>query len=337
GDTAMARFTREATILKQLNHPNIAKFILSGRFGRERFYAMEYCEGESLDRALARRGRLTWEEVVTLGTQLCDGLQHAHHKGIIHRDLKPSNVMILPNGTIKLMDFGIAKDVDVTALTAANSTVGTAAYMSPEQCRGERELTPKSDLYSLGITFYELMTGKKPFMADSAMEIFRLHTAGPFERPSRICLDIPIWLDTLICQLMEKSPDKRPFDALAVREALTRIKDKVEAQQSAGVEAAKSRRVDRSAHQPAMDETDKEAARTLLHKKKRRKVEPFYSKGWFQAIALGAVVVALGYVIYAAFFKTPSAESLYAQVKTLMASGNSEQRMEARKGPITDF
>src|SRR5207244_10975255 len=145
--------------------------------GRNPFYAMEYCEGESLDRALARRGRLTWEEVVTLGTQLCDALQHAHLKCIIHRDLKPSNVMILPNGTIKLMDFGIAKDVDVTALTAANSTVGTAAYMSPEQCRGERELTPKSDLYSLGIMVYELMTGTKPSQDHGAMERSRRATA----------------------------------------------------------------------------------------------------------------------------------------------------------------
>src|SRR5438045_1274905 len=134
-------------------------------------------------------------------------LQHAHDKGIIHRDLKPSNVMVLRDSTVKLTDFGIAKDTDVTALTAANSTVGTAAYMSPEQCRGARDITHKSDLYSLGVMFYELVTGRKPYLGESVMEMFLEHMEGTFERPSRIVLDIPIWLDTLICQLMEKEPD----------------------------------------------------------------------------------------------------------------------------------
>ena len=100
---------------------------------------MEYVQGESLDRVMARRDRMSWEEVVDLGQQLCAALQHAHEKGIIHRDLKPSNLMILSDGTLKLTDFGIAKDIDVTGLTGANSTIGTAAYMSPEQCRGDRD------------------------------------------------------------------------------------------------------------------------------------------------------------------------------------------------------
>ena len=100
---------------------------------------MEFIDGEALDRVLARRGRLTWEEVVAYGKQLCKALQHAHEKGIIHRDLKPSNLMITPDGTLKLTDFGIAKDTDVTALTGANSTIGTAAYMSPEQCKGDKQ------------------------------------------------------------------------------------------------------------------------------------------------------------------------------------------------------
>src|SRR5438132_3227370 len=105
-----------------------------------------------------------------MGQQLCAGLQHAHEKGIIHRDLKPSNLMVLADGTVKLTDFGIAKDMDVTQLTAANSTVGTASYMSPEQCRGERDLTHKSDLYSMGVTFYELVTGRKLLQAASIMK-----------------------------------------------------------------------------------------------------------------------------------------------------------------------
>src|SRR5579862_27891 len=144
-ETTLQRFEREYEILKQLKHPNIVRLVASGRYAGTPFYAMEYVEGESLDKIMARRGRIGWEEVVRLGRQLCAGLQHAHEKGIVHRDLKPSNIMILKDGTVKLTDFGIAKDLDRTAITEANSTVGTAAYMSPEQCKGERNLTYKSD------------------------------------------------------------------------------------------------------------------------------------------------------------------------------------------------
>ena len=185
-ETAVARFEREVAILKQLNHPNIVRFNGSGRSAGTPFYTMEYIEGESLDHVMARRGRMTWEEVVELGQQSCAALQHAHEQGIIHRDLKPSNIMVLPDGTLKLTDFGIAKDTDVTALTAANCTVGTAAYMSPEQCRGERDLTHKSDLYSLGVMFYELLTGRKPFMAETAMEMFMQHVNGHVRAARRV-------------------------------------------------------------------------------------------------------------------------------------------------------
>ncbi len=141
--SAVARFEREADILKKLNHPNIVRLYARGKFQGTRYYAMEYVKGESLDHVMARRGRMSWEDVVDLGRQLCDGLQHAHEAGVVHRDLKPSNLMVLADGTLKLTDFGIAKDLDVTALTSANCTVGTASYMSPEQCKGERDITPQ--------------------------------------------------------------------------------------------------------------------------------------------------------------------------------------------------
>ena len=150
---AMARFEREANILKQLRHPHIVRLLATGKFQKAPFIVMEYVDGEPMDRALQRRGRLGWEEVFGYGKQLCEALQHAHDKGIIHRDLKPSNLMITKDGVLKLTDFGIAKDTDVTALTGANSTIGTAAYMSPEQCKGDRNLSHKSDLYSLGVVF----------------------------------------------------------------------------------------------------------------------------------------------------------------------------------------
>ena len=169
--------------------------------------------------------------------------------------------MILADGALKLTDFGIAKDLDVTALTSANCTVGTASYMSPEQCKGERDITPKSDLYSLGVVFYELITGSKPFNAENAMDMFLQHVQGKFERPSRIVLDVPVWLDNLICQMLEKKPEQRPLNAKMVSDVLGSIQEKVEAQQSAGVDAVRGRMVDRPRGSRNPDEEDKDAAR----------------------------------------------------------------------------
>jgi serine/threonine-protein kinase len=335
-DQSLERFKRESAILKQLRHPNIVRLVATGRYHGTPFYAMEYVEGESLDHALARRGRITWEELVGLGRQLCAALEHVHHKGIIHRDLKPSNVMVLPDGTVKLTDFGIAKDVDLTALTAANSTVGTASYMSPEQCKGVRDLTARSDLYSLGIMFYELLTGQKPFTAEAPMELFMKHINEPAPRPSRLAMETPVWLDTLIVQLLEKEPEQRPHTAAAVGEALERVREKVVAQQSAGVEAVRSRLIDRKRGAPGLEEEDKEAARTLLGKKKKKKKRavPFYRRNWFRGAVLAALLVGIGWVFYTAFIKPPSSESLHAQARELLANNEAK---EAREGPIAAF
>ncbi len=337
---AVARFEREARILKQLNHPNIVRLFGVGKYQGTRYYAMEYVVGESLDHIMGRRGRMTWEEVVTLGQQLCAALQHAHDAGVVHRDLKPSNLMILADGTLKLTDFGIAKDLDVTALTSANCTVGTASYMSPEQCRGEKDIGPKSDLYSMGVLFYELITGRKPFEAENAMDMFVQHCTGDFERPSRLVLDVPIWLDNLICQLLEKKPDQRPLNAEMVYRALGSIQEKVEAQQSAGVEAARSRMIDRPRGARHADEEDKEAARTLrtgkAKAKRKRKTTPFYSQVWFQAVGILAI---LGFLVGVLWLVTrpASPETLYAQAKKLMESNDLDKHEEAYSGPISAY
>lgn len=338
-ETAVNRFVREVAILRQLDHPNIVKYKGSGRYHGSPFYIMEYVEGESLDHILHRRKRLSWEEVVDLGIPLCAGLQHAHDQGIIHRDLKPSNLMILADGTVKLTDFGIAKDTDVTALTAANSTVGTAAYMSPEQCRGVRDILHKTDLYSMGIMFYELLTGRKPFVGETPMEVFLQHAnKTDYKRPSEIVMDIPIWLDTLVCQLMEKEPGKRPINANAVADSLRLIREKIETQRSAGIDAATKRRIDRTSTDKTLDEEDKDAARSLLGKKKKKAVQPFYTRGWFTISALTMIACLAAAGIYLLFFKTPSAETLLAQAKTAMESQDDTVRKQARRhGPIAAF
>jgi serine/threonine-protein kinase len=339
-EQAQKRFKHEAEILKKCNHPNIVRLIGVGKHQGSLYYAMEYIEGESLDRVLARRTRLTWEEVVSLGRQLCAALQHAHMQGVVHRDLKPSNLMVLPNGTLKLTDFGIAKDPNLTQLTSANCTVGTASYMSPEQCRGERVLTHKSDLYSLGIVFYELVTGKKPFAADNVMEMFAAHVQGTCERPSRLVLDIPKLLDTLICQLMEKKPEQRPLDAATVANALERVRENAEAQGSVGLVEARRRNIDRRQGETSPDEDDREAARALLGAKKKRKKkgekEPFFRTIWFQGIGLVTLLGALGLVLYL-LLKPISEEKLYKRIERQMTSEDAQEQRAALEGPVQDY
>ena len=325
------RFEREADILKQLKHPNIVRLLASGKYHRSPFYAMEYIDGEPLDQILQRRGKLSWQEVVELGKQVCAALQHAHEAGIIHRDLKPSNLMFDRNKVLKLTDFGIAKDTDVTGLTSANSTVGTAAYMSPEQCRGERNLTPKSDLYSLGVLFYELLTGRKPFLAESAMDMFIQHVQGDFDRPAEHVMDIPVWLDTLVCQLMEKKPDNRPLNAHTVAQALDDVKTKVEALKSAGEDA-----VARLARTPSgkIAKEERELAESIASVKKKRKKKPESSAepgDRAKLLAAGGLTLVLlmlvGIVIYALQPAGPGellerADKLIKQGDELFAQGD---------------
>lgn len=316
-ESAMARFEREANILKQLKHEHIVRLIAHGKINKQNPYiAMEFIDGEALDRILARRGKLTWEEVITYGKQLCEALQYAHDKGIIHRDLKPSNLMITREGKLKLTDFGIAKDTDVTALTGANSTIGTAAYMSPEQCRGERNLTNKSDLYSLGIVFFELLTGRKPFTAETTVEMFLKHCNEKAPRIGKLVPDLPPKLESLIMQLMEKDKDDRPIDAQWVGRMLQEIEDDAFARKSAGLAVAQgraSKAVNLSGER--MDEADKEAARALRGKRKKKKKDdlPLLQRKWVQAVGISALLLALlAGVIWA--LRPPSAEKLFAAI-----------------------
>jgi eukaryotic-like serine/threonine-protein kinase len=331
-DTALARFEREAVILKQLKHPNIVRLFATGKWRGTPFIAMEYVEGESLDRTMARRDRFTWQEVIDIGKQLCAALRHAHERSIIHRDLKPSNLMLTNDGVVKLTDFGIAKDLDVTALTGANNTIGTAAYMSPEQCRGEKFLTGKSDLYSLGIVFFELLTGRKPFIADSSVDMFLMHVS---EAPPRVrgqpgCLDIPQALDTLVHQLMDKKPDHRPRDAALVGEALEEIERKEIARLSRGEEVAKARLVDPVEMAP-IDETDRRAAKTIRAGAKKKKIknrrDAFYRQGWFVVVGSIAIVLLTSLIAWL-LLRPDGPDDMYAAVKNAKTQ---PVRLEAAK------
>jgi tetratricopeptide (TPR) repeat protein/predicted Ser/Thr protein kinase len=161
GDEDKARFVHEAQAAAALNHPNICTVYEIGKFEGDSFIAMECIEGESLKKTISS-GPMKLDEAIDITTQICNGLQKAHEKEIVHRDIKPGNVMVTPEGQVKIMDFGLAKSSEQTKLTRTGTTVGTAAYMSPEQTRGD-EVDHRTDIWSLGAILYEMVTGKVPF------------------------------------------------------------------------------------------------------------------------------------------------------------------------------
>ena len=223
--------------------------------------------------------------------------------------------MMTKEGILKLTDFGIAKDVDVTALTGANNTIGTAAYMSPEQCKGERNLTGKSDLYSLGVVFYELLTGRKPFMAESSVDMFLLHVQGTFTRPAQLNPDIPVWLDTLVCQMMEKKPEHRPRDAAMVGQVLEEIEEKVAANVESPGPTSPGPATWTRGNSATTTRRRPAAIRAGAKKKRlRKRRRPIYTRGWFVLLACLVVIGAIGGVIYYGAIAPPSAESLLQKI-----------------------
>jgi len=223
----VARFVREIDALRKLKNPHVVELFDQGVDGDMHYYAMEYVEGETLTARLRREKRIPWRDVVELSIQICVALKAAHDAGIIHRDLKPSNLLLAPDGQIKLTDFGVAQVFAGSKLTVTGGIIGTAEYMSPEQGQGKR-ITKRSDLYSLGAVMYVMLTGRPPFSGKTTLDVIHKHTYSQFDRPRMRVPDIPHWLDDIVCQLMEKDPDKRFADAYVVNRKLHELLRKVE-------------------------------------------------------------------------------------------------------------
>src|SRR5260370_3852492 len=222
----LKRFQREIDALSLLNHPNIVRLYESGAVDNHYYYAMEYVAGKNFDELLQEKGRLPWKEVLDLALQICPALKHAHDHGIIHRDIKPPNLLRTDTGLVKLTDFGIAKVFAGKQLTATNTLVGTAEYLSPEQAAG-KPVTNRSDLYSLGIVLYRLLGGHPPFQGDSVLSLLHKHRFSQFDEPDKLIPEIPHDFSEIVCQLLEKEPDKRPHDGLVLQRQLERLQRKV--------------------------------------------------------------------------------------------------------------
>ncbi len=205
------RFEREAKAAANLKHENVVNIIDFGKDEEIYFIAMEYVEGRSLKDLIAQVKVFPIEVVLTITTFVCRGLSHAHQKGVTHRDIKPANILISFDGTVKIADFGLAQAQDLTSITVTGAIVGTPAYMSPEQAAG-RKVDNRSDLFSLGIILYEMMTGEKPFPGENYSSVItRILTAAP-KRPIEMNPLIPMEMNQVVERMLEKDPDKRFTD-----------------------------------------------------------------------------------------------------------------------------
>ena len=206
------RFETEIETLRKLRHPNIVRLFGFGEHQGVLFYGMELVDGRSLEEELLSGRRFEWRQVAEIGIEVCRALKHAHDRGVVHRDLKPANLLLAADGTVRLLDFGIAKLFGYERLTVAGSVLGTIEYMAPEQADA-LPAGPRADLYSLGGVFYALLAGRPPFRAKSLAEMVQKQTSTVPEPVSRYCADVPAEMEAMIGQLLEKAPEKRIANA----------------------------------------------------------------------------------------------------------------------------
>lgn len=213
------RFQREALSASSLSHPNIVEVYDVGEDNGQYYIVMEYIEGCQLKQLLKKRGRLTLSEVIDIMLQITDGLSVAHDAYIIHRDIKPQNIMILDSGLVKITDFGIAMAMNSTQLTKTNSVMGSVHYLPPEQANGKGS-TLQSDIYSMGILMYELLTGELPYKGDNAVEIALKHLKEKIPSVREKLPEIPQSVENIIIKATAKNPKNRYADARSMNEDL---------------------------------------------------------------------------------------------------------------------
>jgi len=216
------RFLREIKVQASLAHPNIASLYTALRHENQLLMFMEFVEGASVE-TLMEQGPIPIGRAIDIVSQVLAALAYAHARGVVHRDIKPANIMLTPGGEVKLMDFGIAKMKADKRLTQTGRTVGSLFYMSPEQIRGDQQLDARTDIYSLGIALYEIVTGRRPFVGDSDFSIMAAHLNQPPVPPIQIDPSLPSLLNEVVLMAINKEPAQRFQSADAFRNALGNV------------------------------------------------------------------------------------------------------------------
>ena len=222
-EKTIQRFRNELRTARKIGHPNVTRMYDLGEDGGTHFITMEYVRGEDLKSFIRRSGRLTVDKAVAIAGQVCEGLAEAHRQGVVHRDLKPQNVMIDRDGNARIMDFGIARSLTGKGITGAGTFIGTPEYMSPEQVEGG-DIDQRSDIYSLGIVLYEMLTGRRPFEGDTALDVAVKQKSEAPPEPKLVNPQISDELDRVILRCLEKKKENRYQSAMDLLSSLEAVK-----------------------------------------------------------------------------------------------------------------
>ncbi|HEY7566396.1 MAG TPA: serine/threonine-protein kinase, partial [Gemmatimonadaceae bacterium] len=204
----LERFAHEAELGRALHHPNIVRIVDRGQVESTPYFAMELIDGETLRDRLDREGRLDPALAASVTARVAEALDYAHHKGVIHRDLKPTNIMLERQGGLKVMDYGIARAQFREGITTTGGFIGTPQYSAPEAADGLTE--PKSDIYSLGVVFFEMLTGSLPFPNENPYAALHSHKTAPPPTPSTLNYALTEEIDRIVLRLLSKDPAQRP-------------------------------------------------------------------------------------------------------------------------------
>ena len=216
------RFRSEAVLLAKLNHPAIAQLYAFFSEGGQFYMVMEFVAGDTFERVIQQQGAIEWQRAVGYMIQILDGIGHAHAAGILHRDLKPANVMLTPAGKIKLMDFGIAQALGGARMTRQGRIIGTLEYLAPERIQG-RPADVRSDLYSVGVMLFEMLSGRLPFQSDSEYELLQMQIQQPLPALSGLGVQVPAEAEAAMRRALEKDPERRYANAEEFAAALAAL------------------------------------------------------------------------------------------------------------------
>ncbi|MEE3333796.1 MAG: Stk1 family PASTA domain-containing Ser/Thr kinase, partial [Ruminococcus sp.] len=316
------RFKNESKAIAMLSHPNIVK-VYDVSFGDMiQYIVMEYIDGITLKEYIGQQGVLDWREALHLTTQILKALQHAHNKGVVHRDIKPHNIMLLQDGTIKVTDFGIARLVDTKTKTMTEQAIGSVHYIAPEQARGSKT-DGKSDIYSVGVMLYEMITGKLPFDADSAVSVALMQLQSTPEMPRDINPGIPLGLEQITMHAMQKNPEDRYQNALDMLGDLERFrlnpnvhfdyKYFVDSEPTRHVNSLKKAQKIQVEEDDPDDIIDEDDAEDLISKKEHGNA--YYA---VKSVIISAIIVILIVMSIALFRGCTSAQSTDVEVPNLI-------------------
>jgi serine/threonine protein kinase/Tfp pilus assembly protein PilF len=271
------RFSNEMKLARKISHRNVCRMFDLGKAEGTTFITMEFVPGEDLKKFIRKTGQLGPGRAVSIAKQVCEGLAEAHHLGVVHRDLKPQNIMVDEDGNARIMDFGIARSLKVKGITGAGVMIGTPEYMSPEQIEG-KEIDQRSDIYSLGIILFEMLTGRVPFEGDTPFTIGVKHKSEPPRNPRELNGQIPEELSLLILRCLEKDKEKRYQTAADIISDL----DKIET---------------------GLPTTDLVVPRRKTLTSREITVKFSLKKLLFPGLAIGALVIAAGIILWRALPK----------------------------------